>query len=250
MWPAAVAAEPVRAVLQRATALRQQTIRLWGTLEADLAATLRRLEAEIGDLEISTCLREGELEIVTRYAPAAQDRYDALRRRIETEYAATAFSTDSSTVEDVVATALIGLGWTIATAESCTGGLLAGRLTDRPGSSGHVRGGVVVYDNEAKVRLAGVPPELLETHGAVSRSVADALAQGARRALHSDVGVGVTGIAGPDGGSPDKPVGTVHLSIVTPTATRHRELHLSGDRAAVRRRTVVTALHELRRMLT
>lgn len=179
-------------------------------------------------------------------AGKVQEQYDLLQRRIENDFAGTVFSTDGSTVDDVVARQLTSLSWTIATAESCTGGLLAARLTARPGSSAYVMGAVVVYDNSAKIRLAGVASDLIETYGAVSREVADALAEGARTALGADVGVGITGIAGPDGGTADKPVGTVHLSIVTPTGRLRRELHLSGGRDTVRQRTVVTALHELR----
>lgn len=250
MWSAAIAAAPVRAILDRATPLRQNTIRLWRTLEADLAASLRELETRVPRLEITTCMRTGELEIVTRYQPQAQDEYDLLRERIETDFADTVFSTDGSTVDDVVARALTAKGWTIATAESCTGGLLAGRLTTRPGSSAYVHGGLVVYDNAAKVSLAAVPEEVLAAYGAVSREVAEALAAGACRALAADVGVGITGIAGPDGGTPDKPVGTVHLAVRAPSGQRHRELRLAGGREDVRQRTVVEALHELRLLLT
>ncbi len=250
MWDEALAAEPVRAVLARATALRQRTLRLWRTLEADLAATLRDLDGQIDGLEITTCLQDGELEVVTRYAPDLQDRYDLLQRTITTVHAATVFSVDGSTVDDVVARSLVARGWTVATAESCTGGLLAGRLTARPGSSSYVVGGLVVYANEAKSALAGVPIELIATQGAVSREVAEALAEGARTALGTDVGIGVTGIAGPDGGTPDKPVGTVHLALITPDGGRHRLLRLGGGRAGVRQRTVVAALHELRLLLS
>jgi nicotinamide-nucleotide amidase len=250
MWPAALAAPPVAALLARATPLRQDTIRLWGALEAELAATLRRIEAEIGDLDVCTCLRDGELEIVTRYAPAARDRLDLLRRTVLADFAATVFSTDGAAVDDVVAAALTARGWTVATAESCTGGLLGARLTARPGSSAYVRGTVVGYADDVKSSLLGVPTATLQAHGAVSEQVAQALAEGVRTALGADVGVGVTGVAGPGGGTPAKPVGTVHLAVVSPAGRRTRRLSLPGDRDAVRHRTVVTALHELRLLLT
>ncbi len=250
MWAAALAGPAVRAVLAATSSLQQSTIRLWRTLEADLAASLRDIEADVADLEVTTCLRDGELEIVTRYSPDAQPQYDLLRHAVEQRFTDAVFSTDGATVDDVVALRLTALGWTIAAAESCTGGLLVGRLTARPGSSTYVRGALVVYDNAAKTALAGVPAAMIETHGAVSREVADALADGARTALGSDVGVGITGIAGPDGGSAEKPVGTVHVSIATPNDRRHRELHLPGSRSTVRDRTVVATLHELRVLLT
>ena len=248
MWPAAVAAAPVRAVLDRADALRQNTIRMWRTLEADLAATLRGLDGRIDALEVTTCMAESGLEIVTRYPPSAQPEYDLLTQTLLAAYPRTVFSTDGSTVDDLLARGLIARGWRVATAESCTGGLIAGRLTARPGSSAYVLGGLVVYANEAKTSLAGVPAVLIEKHGAVSREVAEALADGARTALGA-VGIGVTGVAGPDGGTPDKPVGTVHLAVVTPSGRVQRELHLGGGRDGVRRRIVVTALHELRLLL-
>jgi len=250
MWPAALAAPAVVELLARTTPLQQDTIRLWGTLEADLAASLRRIEAKLGDLEVSTCLRDGELEIVTRFAPAVRDRVDLLRQTILDDFGSTVFSTDGSTVDDVVAEALTARGWTVATAESCTGGLLGARLTARPGSSGYVVGTVVGYANDVKTSLLGVPAATLQAHGAVSEEVATALAEGARTVLGADVGIGVTGIAGPGGGTQDKPVGTVELAVVSPTGRRTRRLSLPGDRDLVRLRSVVTALHELRLLLT
>jgi nicotinamide-nucleotide amidase len=250
MWPAAVGAPAVRAVLARTTPLLQDTVRLWGTLEADLAASLRRIEADLPGLEVSTCLRDGELEVVTRYGPAAASQLALLRRTLVDDFGATVFSTDGSTVDDVVGDALTARGWTVAVAESCTGGLLGARLTARPGSSAYVQGAVVAYADALKTALLGVPPATLTAHGAVSVQVADALADGARAALGSDVGVGVTGIAGPGGGTPDKPVGTVHVSVVSPLGRRSRSLLLPGERDQVRQRTVVAALHELRLLMT
>ncbi len=142
---------------------------------------------------------------------------------------------------------------TIATAESCTGGLLAARLTDPPGASDYVKGGIVAYSNEVKVAQAGVPAELLEAHGAVSSEVAQALAQGARSRLGADVGVGVTGVAGPGGGSEEKPVGLVWLSVIAAMGGRERELtrsvNLPGGRADVRDRATTVAMHLIRRAL-
>jgi competence/damage-inducible protein CinA-like protein len=248
MWPAAVDAAPVRRALGERSELRQGTVRLWGTLEAQLAATLREHESEFRGLEITTCLREGELEIVTRFAPAAQPAYDRLAAVLADRYRATLLST-GPTLDELVADGFAARGLTVATAESCTGGLLAARLTARPGASAWVLGGVTAYANSAKEQLLGVPPELLVGHGAVSPEVAVALAEGARARFGADVGVGITGVAGPGGGTPDKPVGTVHLCVVGPDGAQTRALRFPGSRDTVRERSVTMAMHLLRVLL-
>jgi competence/damage-inducible protein CinA-like protein len=245
MWAAALAAEPVRRALAGRTELRQETLRLWGTLEAQLAATLRDHEAELADLEITTCLRDGELEIVTRFGPDAAPAYDRLVAAVREAHGETLFST-GPTVDELVAGALLDRGLTVATAESCTGGLLAGRLTARAGSSAYVLGGLVAYADSAKQDVVGVDGELLATVGAVSPEVAVALAEGARARLGADIGVGITGIAGPGGGTADKPVGTVHLCVAGPDGQLPRAVVLPGSRAAVRERSVTRAMHMLR----
>jgi competence/damage-inducible protein CinA-like protein len=248
MWPTAVAAAPTRSALAGAAELRQETVRLWGTLEAELAATLREHEDELTGLEITTCLRDGELEIVTRFAPSAQQAYDRLGTLLAEDYGDTVFST-GPTLDDLVAGGFAERGLTVATAESCTGGLLAARLTERPGSSAWVLGGVTAYANSAKEQLLGVPAEVLAEYGAVSPEVAVALAEGARARFGADIGVGITGVAGPGGGTPDKPVGTVHICVAGPDGTELRALRLPGSRAAVRERSVTRAMHLLRAML-
>ncbi|WP_040338920.1 competence/damage-inducible protein A [Candidatus Blastococcus massiliensis] len=248
MWPAALATGPVAALLAGAPELRQETVRMWGTLEAQLAATLREHDAELDGLEITTCLREGELEIVTRFAPEAQPAYDRLVAVLTDRHGDTVFSTGPD-LDALVAAALTDRGLTIATAESCTGGLLAGRLSARPGSSAYLLGGVTAYADSAKEALLGVPADLLVAHGAVSAEVADALAEGARTRFGADVGVGITGVAGPGGGTADKPVGTVHLCVIGPGERLARALRLRGSRSAVRERSVTMALHLLRQLL-
>ncbi|HVD27299.1 MAG TPA: competence/damage-inducible protein A [Mycobacteriales bacterium] len=248
MWPTAVAAAPTRSALAGAVELRQETVRLWGTLEAELAATLREHEDELTGLEITTCLRDGELEIVTRFAPAAQQAYDRLGTLLAEVYGDTVFST-GPTLDDLVAGGFAERGLTVATAESCTGGLLAARLTERPGSSAWVLGGVTAYANSAKEQLLDVPAEVLAEYGAVSPEVAVALAEGARARFGADIGVGITGVAGPGGGTPDKPVGTVHICVAGPDGTELRALRLPGSRTAVRERSVTRAMHLLRAML-
>lgn len=249
MWPAAVADPLVAAALAGRRELRQATLRLWGTPEAEIAATLRTLDALVAGLEITTCLRDGELEIVTRYGPDAQPAYDEFAAAIAAAYPATLFSADGRTIDEIVAETLLARGLTIATAESCTAGLLAGRLADRPGSSAYLLGGLVTYANEAKTELAGVPAELIARVGAVSAEVAVAMADGARARLGTDVGVGITGIAGPGGGSADKPVGLVHLCASTASASLARRVVIPGSRADVRRRATEIALHLVSELL-
>jgi nicotinamide-nucleotide amidase len=249
MWGAVLADPVVQDALADRQELRQRTMRLWGTPESELAATLRDNDAALAGLEITTCLRDGELEIVTRFGPDAEDAYADLEAVLGAAYSDTLFSADGRTVDDVVAEALLARGLTIATAESCTGGLLAGRLTDRPGSSAYVLGGLVVYSNAAKHDLAGVPVELIDRVGAVSAEVAQSLASGARARLRTDIGVGITGVAGPDGGTADKPVGLVHICVNDESVTVARKLRLPGNRADVRARAVVAAMHMIRELL-
>jgi nicotinamide-nucleotide amidase len=252
MWRTAVGTEAFRAATSGRVEYRQEMLRLFGIPESEIAATLRAAEQAHGidGLEITTCLRRGEVEVVTRYEPGAQAVYDAFAATVRERHAGTLFSEDGSTVDDQVALLLAERGWRIATAESCTGGLLAARLTDRPGSSAYVTGGLVVYADEAKVAAAGVDPALIERHGAVSTEVADALADGARARLGADVGVGITGVAGPDGGSEDKPVGLVCFSVAGPDGARlTRRTQLPGARADVRDRSTTVAMHMVRRLL-
>jgi nicotinamide-nucleotide amidase len=258
MWAAAVQTQALRAALTGATVYRQHTLRLFGMPESEIAETLRVAErdgVELSRLEVTTCLKRGEIEVVTRYEPDAQDAYDAFVAVIGARHHDTLFSPDGSTVDQQVAALLRGdrshPRRTIATAESCTGGLLAGRLTELAGASDHFNGGLVVYSNEAKVALAGVGRELIETHGAVSGEVARALADGARERLRADVGVGITGVAGPGGGTESKPVGLVWLSVtlagVDPVT---RSVNLPGGRADVRDRATTVAMHLVRRALS
>jgi nicotinamide-nucleotide amidase len=253
MWPAAVAADPLRAAIGAATTYEQRTLRLYGIPESEIAETLRAAEAAgpgLDGLEITTCLRRGELEVVTRYEPSATPAYEALEALVRERHADTLFSTDGTTVDEQVAGLLRSAGWMIATAESCTGGLLAGRLTDLAGSSDYVAGGLVVYSNEAKAALAGVPASLIERVGAVSVEVAEALADGARSRLDAEVGVGITGVAGPGGGTATKPVGLVCFSVAGPDGRRiTRSTRLPGDRADVRERSTTVAMHLVRRLL-
>jgi nicotinamide-nucleotide amidase len=251
MWATAVETAPLRAVLARAGVLEQRMLRLFGVPESEIALSLRALSDEgvaLDGLEITTCLRRGEIEIATVFEPAAADQYEALLEGIRARHGATLFSDDGSSIDELVARMLAGRS--IAVAESCTGGLMAGRLTERAGSSSYVLGGVVVYSNEAKVRFADVPAQLIERFGAVSPEVAAALADGAIARFGAELGIGITGIAGPDGGTPEKPVGTVCISVAHSGGEREdAAVRLPGDRAMVRERTTTEALHMLRRLL-
>jgi nicotinamide-nucleotide amidase len=253
MWGAAVATGAFRAAVAGATEYRQDMLRLFGIPESEIANTMlkaREAGIDLDALEITTCLRRGEVEVVTRYEPPQQDVYDAFAALVAERHPRDLFSTDGTSVDQQVAELLVSSGRTIATAESCTGGLLAGRLTDLAGSSAYVLGGLVVYSNEAKTALAGVDAALIERAGAVSVEVAEALADGAIAALGTDVGVGITGIAGPGGGTEDKPVGTVCFSVATRSGARlTRRLQLPGGRFDVRDRSTTVAMHLIRRVL-
>jgi nicotinamide-nucleotide amidase len=221
--------------------------------ESEIAATLRAAAGagiELDRLEITTCLRRGEIEVVTRYEPEDAGVYEQFVAFVRERHAGTLFSDDGTTVDRQVFELLSSASETIAVAESCTGGLLAGRLTELPGSSAVMLGGLVVYSNEAKTALAGVDARLISVCGAVSKEVAVALADGARAALGADVGVGVTGIAGPGGGSEDKPVGLVWLSVSHRDGRRlTRKVQLPGGRADIRDRATNIGMHLVRRLL-
>jgi nicotinamide-nucleotide amidase len=257
MWSQALATDALQAAIAGATVYRQHTLRLFGIPESEIAETLRIAErdgVQLDRLEVTTCLKRGEVEIVTRYEPDEQDAYDAFVAVVAARQPDTLFSRDGSTVDEQVAALLRGDDThprrTIATAESCTGGLLAARLTELAGASDHFNGGVVAYSNDVKVAQAGVPRELIEEHGAVSEEVARALADGARARLGADVGVGVTGIAGPGGGTDEKPVGLVWLSVTLDGAEPlTRSVNLPGGRADIRDRATTVALHLVRRAL-
>lgn len=144
-----------------------------------------------------------------------------------------------------IAAALLARKQTLATAESCTGGLVGAALTSLPGSSAWYLGGVVAYSNALKIRLLGVPPEILEAHGAVSLETARAMAEGARAAVQADFAVAITGIAGPDGGTPEKPVGLVYIGVAAPHGTAAFKHHFSGSRADIRNAAAEAALRHL-----
>jgi nicotinamide-nucleotide amidase len=250
MWEDAITREPLAGLLAQATPFEERMLRLVGLPESDLAAALNDIEAggvALDRLEITTCMRSGEIEIVTRYDAGDTEVYAALDAAIRERYGAKLYSDDGAHVEDVVRGQLLAHGWTVGLAESCTGGLVASKLIESPGASGFVPGGIIAYDNAVKTSALGVPAELIDAHGAVSREVAEAMAQGVLAAVGSDCGLAITGIAGPDGGTEDKPVGTVWFAAAVPgVPVRARKVWIPGDRASVRDRAVTYALHVLR----
>lgn len=251
MWAPALATAPARAVLERARPYSRVLLRLFGLPESEIAETLRQVGADVdlSPLEITTCLRRSELEVDVRHHPGAEPVRETLVAEIARRHGPYLFSSDGSSIDDQVA-ALLARRW-IGLAESCTGGLLAGRLTERAGSSAYVAGGVVAYSDVAKTELLSVPAGLIDRHGAVSPQVARAMADGAVQRFGADVGCGITGVAGPGGGSEAKPVGYVCACVTTAdAAVLARDPVLPGDRADVRERAVTLVMHLIRQLLT
>jgi nicotinamide-nucleotide amidase len=249
----AVQTEAFQAAVGEATSYRQEMLRLFGIPESEIAVTLREAQEAIAgfdDLEITTCLRRGEVEVVVRHEPSGQRAWSELSLFIAERHAGTLFSSDGSTVDRQVADLLVEKGWQVATAESCTGGLMAARLTEAPGASDYVAGGAVTYSNEAKIEVLGVAPGLIEAHGAVSPEVADAMAAGALARFGSGIAIGITGIAGPGGGTEEKPVGTVCWCVRDADGgVMARAVRIPGDRNEIRDRSTTVGMHLLRRLL-
>ena len=253
MWKAAIATDAFQRAIVGAVVYQREMVRLFGVPESEIANTLREADKaglSLRELEITTCLRRGELEISTRFEPGAQAAYTALLAFIEERHGRQMFSRDGSTIDQQVAELLRSEDLTVAVAESCTGGLLAGRLTELAGSSEYFLGGVVAYSNEAKSLFVDVVPELIESVGAVSVEVARAMADGSRERFAADVGVGITGVAGPGGGTAEKPVGFVCFSVSSADGRAlTRSVQLPGGRSDVRDRSTTVAMHMLSRLL-
>jgi nicotinamide-nucleotide amidase len=236
--------------------LRRRVLKITGRAESQVEEIAQPIYAPLagGAVPIETTIlaAPGQIELhlqATGPDVAVLDRrLEEATTRLAAALAPFVFSLDGRTLEAVVGDRLRERGWRIAVAESCTGGLVLGRLTDVPGSSAWVAGGVVAYANDVKTVALGVPAVLIEAHGAVSEPVAVAMAEGVRRRLGGDVGVSVTGIAGPGGGSAAKPVGTVVIAVNT-TATEVRTFAFTGDREMIRRHATAAALDLVRRTL-
>ena len=249
-WPNVLRTEPVRRLLDRAHAPDRRVLRFYGVSESGIAQSLAAAGGDGDGVEVTICARDFELHVDLFPAPGAEARAEALAEALARDNAGYLFSREEVGTAELVLSLLRARGLTLATAESCTGGLVAVRLTDVPGSSDVFLGSVVAYANEVKAGELGVPNGVLEQHGAVSAETAAAMAHGARGRLHADVAVSVTGVAGPEGGTPEKPVGLVHLHVVGPSGERALRLDLPGDRETIRTRATVAALHLVRRFVT
>jgi nicotinamide-nucleotide amidase len=251
MWPLALETEPVREVLARATPLHGYTMRMFGVPESEIAKSLREIEAEgveIDDVEITTCLRRGEIEIDVRYRDEAEKVAERVREELARRHPRETFSLDGETIDSQVARLL--QGHRLGLAESCSGGLLAARITDVPGASEYMAGSIVAYSNEAKAELLGVDPALIDAKGAVSPEVAEAMAVGALARFGADVAVSITGIAGPGGGSEEKPVGYVCFNArLADGTTIARDPVIPGSRSDIRERSALVGMHLLRTLL-
>jgi nicotinamide-nucleotide amidase len=250
LWERALDAEPVRRVLARAPGRGRRTLRFFGTPESAVAKALQDFGGDGDGVEATICAREFEIHVDLVVEPGADDRADELVEAFRTTLGRYLFSEDERSIGEIVLDLARSRGLSLATAESCTGGLVAARLTAVPGSSDVFRGGIVAYANSVKEAELGVPRDVLDEHGAVSAETARAMAEGARARLGADVSVSVTGIAGPDGGTEEKPVGLVYLHAAGPGRDEARKIDLPGDREMIRGRATAAALHLVRRLLT
>lgn len=225
---------------QQAGAVRMfhRELRITGIGESHVEERIRPVYTRYPDVSTTILATPGEIQIhLRRWSDnpvEANGKLDEIVRSFGLAVGDRIFAHSATPLEEVVAQLLIENRATIAAAESCTGGLLAERLTRIPGSSNYFLGGLVCYSNEMKTAWAGVPAELIAAKGAVSSEVAIALAEGVRRQVGSSLGVGITGIAGPGGGSEEKPVGTVHIAVEGQTGVKEKLVHLAGDREAIR----------------
>jgi nicotinamide-nucleotide amidase len=249
LWPAALAAEPVRRVLARGVPREHRILRFFGPSESAVARAVDEAGGEREGLAVTVCAAELEVRVDLFSADGAGEVRDAVEHALRERFADELFAEDERPVAALVLERCRERGLKLTTAESCTGGLVGARLTAVPGASDVYVGGVVAYANEVKESTLGVPAEVLERYGAVSAETARAMADGARTALGADVAVAVTGVAGPGGGTAEKPVGLVHVAAVLPGGEAARELRLPGDREEIRGRATAVALHMLVRLL-
>jgi nicotinamide-nucleotide amidase len=249
LWATALESEPVRRVLARAQPPELRRLRFFGTSESAVAKALAGAGGDGDGVEATICARDFEIHVDLVVEPGSEARADELTGRLVGPLDRYLFSRDERPIEELVLDLCRAAGLTLGSAESCTGGMVAERLTSVPGSSDVFVGAVVAYSDDVKARELGVPQEVLERNGAVSAETAAAMAAGARQRLGTDVAVAVTGIAGPGGGSDEKPVGLVFLHAEGPAGSRSADFVFPGDRGSVRRRAAVTALHLLRRLL-
>lgn len=249
LWPAALASAPVQAILARVRPAEHRILRFFGPTESAVARALDEVGGERVGLEATVCARDLEIHVDLFVEESGSAQAAVLEAELRSRFAEALFAEDERPIEAIVLELCREAGLTLATAESCTGGLVSTRLTSVPGASEVFVGGVVSYSNETKRRLLGVRGEILSEYGAVSAETVAAMAAGAREALEADVAVAVTGVAGPDGGTPEKPVGLVFLHVEGPGLDAGLRLELPGDRKAIQTRSAASVLHLLRRLL-
>jgi len=248
LWPRALETEAFRALLEGARPPGRRVLRFFGVSESAVARALAEAGGDGDGVDVTICARDFEIHVDLVVEPGSDARADELEAAFLPPLEQWLYSREEEPIEAHVLGLCRERGWTLGTAESCTGGLVAARLTGIPGSSDVFLGGVVAYADEVKQAELGVPAALLAEHGAVSAEVAEAMARGARARLGVDVAVSVTGIAGPDGGTEEKPVGLVYLHAEGPAGGVGREFSFPGDRPSIRARSVVGALHLVRRL--
>jgi nicotinamide-nucleotide amidase len=249
LWPRALEAEPVRRVLARAPEREHHVLRFFGTPESAVAEALAAAGGEGDGVDVTICAREFEIHVDLFVEPSAGERGTRVAASMRDALAPYLFGEDERSVSEIVLGLCRARGLTLATAESCTGGMVASRLTSVPGASDVFVGSLVAYSNGVKEASLSVPAELIATHGAVSEEVAAAMAAGAREHLGAHVAVAVTGVAGPGGGTPAKPVGLVFAHAIGPDGAKTVRTELPGDREMIRGRATAAALHLVRRLL-
>jgi len=250
LWAAALESPPVREVLARARPPERRTLRFYGVSESAVARALEQAGGDGDGVEATVCARDFEIHVDLVVGEAGGGRADAIAVGLRERLGASLFTEDERTIAEIVLELCRDRGLTLATAESCTGGLVAARLTTVPGSSDVFRGSVVAYADDVKTRKLGVPTDVLGAHGAVSAETAAAMAAGVRERLETDIGVSDTGVAGPGGGTPEKPVGLVYLHATGPDGELAADFSVPADRETVRARAAVAALHLVRRLLS
>lgn len=222
---------------------------LCGAAESDVVEAFEKNGFDPGPLELAYCASPGSLEVRLTGRPGEEESVEAALAHVRRILGDHVYAETRTTLAETVGHMLVRAGATVAVAESCTGGLLGRKLTDAPGSSAWFRGGVIAYANDVKRSLLGVPPEWIDEHGAVSGEVAWAMASGAREGIGATYGLGVTGIAGPGGGTDAKPVGTVWLGLAGPRGVESKLCRFSGERGMIREWSAQYALDLLRREL-
>src|SRR5688572_3229180 len=234
-------------------ALARRIYRTTGLAESVLDARIAPIYQKYRNVNTTILAKPGQVDVRLiasgKTAADAERAVQELAVEIEKDLREYIFTNTEQSLEEIVGESLVSRQATISVAESCTGGMLAERLTSVEGSSRYFMSGIVTYSNESKISLADIPPLLLEMQGAVSEEVARGLAEGVRERVGTTIGIGITGIAGPSGGSPEKPVGTVHIAVAAPAGTKHQKLVLPGSRDRIRWQATQAALNMTRLVL-